>query len=46
MNIKAGDEFEQRHLEAEFWLYGNSEPRPWWGKPDVDFFSTPNQKIA
>jgi hypothetical protein len=38
MNIKAGNEFEQMHLEAEFWQFGSSEPRLWRDKMDVDFF--------
>jgi hypothetical protein len=38
MNIKAGHDFEQRHLEAKFGQFKFSEPRPWWDKTDVEFF--------
>jgi hypothetical protein len=45
MNIKAGHEFEQRRLEAEFGQSKFSEPRLWPGKTDVEFFSTQLKKI-
>jgi hypothetical protein len=38
MNIKAGHEFEQRHLEAKFGQSKFSKPCLWRGKMDVEFF--------
>jgi hypothetical protein len=40
MDIKAGQEFEQRHLEAEFGQSKFSEPHLGSSKMDVEFFST------
>jgi hypothetical protein len=42
-NIKAGHEFKQKHLEAEFRQSKFSEPRLWWRKTDIEFF-LPNFK--
>jgi hypothetical protein len=44
MNLKAGHEFEQRHLEAEFGQSKFSIPCHRWGKMNVEFFSTQLQK--
>jgi hypothetical protein len=38
MNLKAGHEFEQRHLEAKFGQSKFFEPCPWGGKMDAEFF--------
>jgi hypothetical protein len=40
MNLKAGHEFEQRHLEAEFGQSKFFEPCPWGVKWMYNFFST------
>jgi hypothetical protein len=37
-NIKAGHEFEQRQLEANFGQSKFFEPCLWWRKMDVAFF--------
>jgi hypothetical protein len=42
-NLKAGHEFDQRHLEAEFGQSKFSEPCLRRGKMDVEFFSIQHQ---
>jgi hypothetical protein len=39
-NLKAGHEFEQRHLDAEFGKSKFSQPCLRQGKMDVELFST------
>jgi hypothetical protein len=42
-NLKAGHEFDQRHLEAKFGQSKFSEPCLRRGKMDVEFFSIQHQ---